>query len=367
MPSAIDISRVCQKATAVGNGRVSGRGIAHPPRLGVGLQYRFPYRRSLGSPMTARLSRGRRGTRPGAEIPGGRVAERQQSTSYTTASDRGRVGEQPAGPSPRCGEPGADCDYGGRDNGGLDTFGFSSSAVIKAFGWPSPDLRSAAEMVVKYKGLIASIRTEASFGAQSENCSTRPRARPPSSQVGAVVQTVCALVAGAMILSRLGTKSSPDVGWKELLEGFSSSTTNPFWSNTAESPSVGLTWFDSQEIVRSDARSCRIYAKSRVTEFGNALERRLCLEPKRNSRCVADYPAMRLPGECKKMEGAGLMAVACCVSGSTAAEFPTSRRESLAICPITGIDWFGFLFLEFQVRRRGGPVGEPVGEPVRID
>lgn len=110
--------------------------------------------------MTARLSRGRRGTRPGAEIPGGRVAERQQSTSYTTASDRGRVGEQPAGPSPRCGEPGADCDYGGRDNGGLETFGegdepwipitraycacrrcpgFSSSAVIKAFGWPPPE------------------------------------------------------------------------------------------------------------------------------------------------------------------------------------------------------------------------------------
>lgn len=115
------------------------------------------------------------------------------------------------------------------------------------------------------------------------------QARPPSSQMGAVVQSACALAAGAMISNRLGTKSTPDVGWKELLEGFSSSTTNPFWSSNAESPSVGLTWFDSQEIVRSDARSCRIYAKSRTTEVGNAVERAVvCLEPERDLRCVVD-------------------------------------------------------------------------------
>jgi uncharacterized membrane protein len=89
-----------------------------------------------------------------------------------------------------------------------------------------------------------------------------------------------------MILNRLGTKSTPDVGWKELLEGFSSSTTNPFWSNNAERPSVGLTWFDSQEIVRSDARSCRIYAKSRTTEYGNASIREG--EWERDLRCVVD-------------------------------------------------------------------------------
>lgn len=105
---------------------------------------------------------------------------------------------------------------------------------------------------------------------------TRPRRDRLHPRWVPVVQSVCALAAGAMISNRLGTKSTPDVGWKELLEGFSSSTTNPFWSKKAESPSVGLTWFDSrdsQEIVRSDARSCRIYAKSRTTEFDNALER----------------------------------------------------------------------------------------------
>jgi hypothetical protein len=38
----------------------------------------------------------------------------------------------------------------------------------------------------------------------------------------------------------------------------------------------------------------------------------------------------------REMEGAGLMVVACCVSGSTVAEFPTSRRQHSMS---TGTDW----------------------------
>lgn len=74
--------------------------------------------------------------------------------------------------------------------------------------------------------------------------------------------------AGVMIFGRDGRHRTPNVGLGMLLEAFFSFHHGPFLVNRAETPGMGLTWFDSQEIVKNNAGSCRIYAKLSAAGIG---------------------------------------------------------------------------------------------------